>query len=77
MGEPTWIFCVFVYATNQLSTNLAQEPVFGGIDQREWQISLEIVSAQAEKKGFAVQSRRWVVERSFAWLSKYRSLSKD
>lgn len=44
---------------------------------KEWQISLEIVSAQAAQKGFAVQPRRWVVERSFAWLGKYRRLSKD
>ena len=44
---------------------------------KEWQISLEIVSAQAGQKGFAVQPRRWVVERSFAWLGKYRRLSKD
>lgn len=43
----------------------------------EWQIALEIVSAQAGQQGFAVQPRRWVVERSFAWLGKYRRLSKD
>ena len=44
---------------------------------KEWQIALEIVSAQEGQKGFAVQPRRWVVERSFAWLGKYRRLSKD
>jgi putative transposase len=44
---------------------------------QEWQIALEIVSAQADEKGFAVQPGCWVVERSFAWLGKYRRLSKD
>jgi putative transposase len=42
-----------------------------------WQIELEIVAADKDQKGFAVQPRRWVVERTFAWLGKYRRLSKD
>ena len=43
----------------------------------QWQIALEIVAADKDQKGFAVQPRRWVVERTFAWLGKYRRLSKD
>ena len=43
----------------------------------EWYIQLEIVAAEEGQKGFAVQPRRWVVERTFAWLGKYRRLSKD
>jgi putative transposase len=43
----------------------------------QWGITLEIVSAQEGHLGFAVQPRRWVVERAFAWLGKYRRLSKD
>lgn len=43
----------------------------------QWGITLEIVSAEPDQVGFAVQPRRWVVERSFAWLGKYRRLSKD
>jgi putative transposase len=27
--------------------------------------------------GFAVLPRRWVVERTFGWLGRYRALSKD
>ena len=30
-----------------------------------------------ESAGFKILPRRWVVERSFAWLGKYRRLSKD
>jgi putative transposase len=28
-------------------------------------------------KGFRVLPRRWVVERTFAWLGQYRRMSKD
>ena len=40
-----------------------------------WRVT--IVSAQPEQVGFAVQPRRWVVERSFAHLGRYRRLAKD
>ena len=39
--------------------------------------TVEIVSRLADTVGFAVQHRRWVVERTLAWLGKYRRLSKD
>jgi transposase len=38
---------------------------------------LTIVSKLPDQVGFAVQPRRWVVERTFAWLATYRRLSKD
>jgi putative transposase len=40
-------------------------------------IVLEIVNRDPDQKGFAVLARRWVVERTFAWLGRYRRLSKD
>jgi putative transposase len=40
-------------------------------------IRLEIVERQPEQKGFVVLARRWVVERTFGWLGRYRRLSKD
>lgn len=40
-------------------------------------IDLEIVRRLADQKGFVVLARRWVVERSFAWLGRNRRLSKD
>ena len=39
--------------------------------------TLEIVRRPKEQQGFAVQPRRWVVERTFAWLGRNRRLSKD
>jgi len=38
---------------------------------------VEIVAKPKEQKGFAVLPRRWVVERTFAWLGRNRRLSKD
>ncbi len=40
-------------------------------------IELEIVEKPPEQKGFVLLPRRWVVERSLAWLNRYRRLSKD
>ena len=38
-------------------------------------LRVEVVRALPGTKGFVVLPRRWVVERSFGWLSKYRRLA--
>ena len=38
---------------------------------------LQIVKRTDDMKGFVVLPRRWVVERTFAWLGRYRRLSRD
>ena len=38
---------------------------------------LEIVKRSDDVKGFKVLPHRWVVERTFGWLGRYRRLSKD
>ena len=38
---------------------------------------LEVVEKKKTGKGFQVLPRRWVVERTFAWLGRSRRLSKD
>lgn len=39
--------------------------------------TLEIIKRSDDTKGFKVLPRRWVVERTFGWLGRYRRLSKD
>jgi transposase len=40
-------------------------------------VTLEIVRRMPWMKGFVVIRRRWVVERSFAWIMKCRRLARD
>jgi putative transposase len=40
-------------------------------------VILEIVKRNREQAGFVLLPKRWVVERTFAWLGRYRRLSKD
>jgi transposase len=41
------------------------------------QVNVEIVKRSDHAKGFAVLPKRWVVERTFAWLNRCRRLAKD
>ena len=40
-------------------------------------LTVEIIKRSDKAKGFEVLPRRWVVERTFAWLGKCRRLAKD
>ena len=65
-----WLRHVFAdggYAGDKLATALAQHG--------KWRI--EIVKRSDRSTGFHVLPRRWVVERTFAWLNRNRRLAKD
>ena len=38
---------------------------------------LQIVKRSDDATGFVVLPKRWIVERTFSWLGRYRRLSKD
>lgn len=40
-------------------------------------IELVVVKLPEAKRGFVLLPRRWVVERSFAWISRFRRLARD
>ena len=40
-------------------------------------IDLVVVKLEQAKRGFVLLPRRWVVERSLAWATRFRRLAKD
>jgi transposase len=40
-------------------------------------IRLEVVKLPEAKRGFVLLPRRWVIERSFAWVARFRRLARD
>jgi putative transposase len=57
-----------------------------GIYEKQWLIEwvksecgweLQVIKRTDDTKGFKLLPKRWVVERTFAWLGRYRRLSKD
>ncbi len=45
--------------------------------KEELGLEVEIVKRAEGTKGFVVQAKRWIVERTFGWLNGYRGLSKE
>ena len=41
------------------------------------QLTLEVIERDPTKRGFQRLPHRWVVERTFAWLTSYRRLARD
>lgn len=46
-------------------------------DTAEHGIRLEIVKLPTAKHGFVLLLRRWVVERSFVWMARFRRWARD
>jgi transposase len=44
---------------------------------QEHGIKLEVVKLPTAKRGFVLLPRRWVVERSFGWMARFRRLARD
>jgi transposase len=51
-----------------------KEPAEAALDEG---IELQVIKLAEMKKGFVLLPRRWVVERSFGWLNRFRRLARD
>jgi transposase len=60
-----------VWVDGAYATNIAGEAA------KTASISLEVIPKEPGQKTFKVLPRRWVAERTFAWLMKYRRLRAD
>lgn len=52
-------------------------PKLRGALQKIGKFTIEIIKRSDSAKGFEILPRRWVVERTFAWLGRCRRLAKD
>ena len=69
-GRFPWLSHIFAdggYAGDQFAGKVAKTG--------KW--SIEIIKRSDAAKGFVLLPRRWVVERTFAWLGRNRRLAKD
>jgi len=69
---------VFVYPAKLTSKDKLTDgkQLVGWVDEHcAW--DLEIVKRSDDVKGFKLLPKRWVSERTFGWLNKYRLLSKE
>ncbi len=51
--------------------------IYGTTPRNPREPVFEVVKRTDDLTGFKILPRRWVVERTFAWLGRYRRLSKD
>ena len=55
-----------------------QGPVFAAAQKKAFPfVTTEIVKRSDMAKGFEVMPKRWIIERTIAWLNRCRRLSKD
>jgi len=72
------LFGLFPFLRKLYADGGYQGPVFQQALKRVLrQVDLEIVKRSDHAKGFEVMPKRWIVERTIAWLNRCRRLAKD
>src|SRR3954471_14361958 len=74
----TTMFGLYPFLLKLYADGGYQGPVFRrAVSKIMAQVNVEIVKRSDHAKGFVVLPKRWVVERTFAWLGRCRRLAKD
>jgi transposase len=74
----TTLFGMFPFLLKLYADGGYQGPVFQtAVKAAMATVDVEIVKRSDQAKGFTVLPKRWVVERTFAWLNRCRRLAKD
>ena len=72
------LFGLFPFLKKLFADSAYDGPIFhGALAQVLPDLKTEIVKRSDRIKGFVVLPRRWVVERTLAWLNRCRRLAKD
>ena len=72
------LFGLFPFLSKLYADGGYQGPVFhNAVKAAMKSLNVEIVKRSDQAKGFVVLRKRWVVERTFAWLNRCRRLAKD
>jgi transposase len=72
------LFGAFPFLLKLYADGGYQGPEFQAAMKRTMaQVNVEIVKRSDCAKGFVVLPKRWLVERTFAWLNRCRRLAKD
>jgi transposase len=72
------LFGLFPFLLTLYADGGYQGPEFQkGVKKALARVKVEIVKRTDQAKGFVVLPKRWIVERTFAWLGRCRRLAKD
>ena len=77
-GVPDTLFGLFPFLRKLFADGGYQGPKFQKVVKKALPgLAVEIVKRSDQARGFEVIPKRWVVERTFAWLNRCRRLAKD
>jgi len=74
----TTLFGLFPFLRKLFADSAYEGPIFhGALASILPSLETEIVKRSDQVKGFVVLPKRWIVERTIAWLGRCRRLAKD